>query len=254
MTIPYFVSAFQSIIGDTNVLLSDDDKAPFLVEWRDKFRGATPMVLRPGSTSEVAQCVKLAAQYDLKVVPQGGNTGLVGGQIPNPDGSEIVLSLSRLNNIRHVDAEGYTMVVDAGVTLQAIHDAAEKHDRLFPLTLASQGSCEIGGNIATNAGGTAVLSYGNTRDLVLGLEVVLANGEIWEGLRTLRKDNTGYDLKQIFIGSEGTLGVITGASLKLYPAPASVEVALVALDSPAKHSHCFHWQKATLVTCSLVLN
>lgn len=244
MTFPNLVNAFQRIIGDANVLVSDDDKSPFLVEWRDKFRGATPMVLRPGSTAEVAECVKLAAQHDLKVVPQGGNTGLVGGQIPNPDGSEIVLSLSRLNKIRHVDAEGYTMVADSGVTLQAIHDAAEKYGRLFPLTLASQGSCEIGGNIATNAGGTAVLSYGNTRDLILGLEVVLANGEIWEGLRTLRKDNTGYDLKQIFIGSEGTLGIITGASLKLYPAPASVEVALVALDSPARALSLFSLAKS----------
>ncbi len=243
MTIPNLVNAFQRITGDANVLVSDHDKAPFLVEWRDKFRGATPMVLRPGSTSEVAECVKLAAHHGLKVVPQGGNTGLVGGQIPSPDGSEIVLSLSRLNKIRHMDPDGYTMVADAGVTLQAVHDAAEKHDRLFPLTLASQGSCEIGGNIATNAGGTAVLSYGNTRDLVLGLEVVLANGEVWDGLRTLRKDNTGYDLKQLFIGSEGTLGIITGASLKLYPAPASVEVALVATESPAKALSLFSLAK-----------
>ncbi len=234
MTISNLVKAFQEIIGDANVLISDDDKAPFLVEWRDKFKGATPMVLRPGSTAEVAECVKLAAEHDLKLVPQGGNTGLVGGQIPNPDSTEIVLSLCRLNKIRSIYPDGYTITVDAGITLQAIHDVAEKHDRLFPLTLASQGSCEIGGNIATNAGGTAVLSYGNTRDLVLGLEVVLANGEVWEGLRTLRKDNTGYDLKQLFIGSEGTLGIITGASLKLYPAPASIEIALVALDSPEK--------------------
>ncbi|SDQ81834.1 FAD-binding oxidoreductase [Pseudovibrio sp. Tun.PSC04-5.I4] len=244
MTNPNLVTAFQALIGDANVLVSEQDKAPFLTEWRDKFRGATPMVLRPGSTSEVAHCITLAAQHDLKVVPQGGNTGLVGGQIPNPDGSEIVLSLSRLTKIRDIDPEGYTMTVDAGVTLQAIHDAAEKHGCLFPLTLASQGSCQIGGNIATNAGGTAVVSYGNTRDQVLGLEVVLANGEVWNGLRTLRKDNTGYDLKQIFIGSEGTLGIITGASLKLQPAPASIEVALVALESPAKALSLFSLAKS----------
>lgn len=243
MTEPNLVTAFQELLGASHVLTSESDKAPYLIEWRDKFPGATRMVLRPGSTEEVAACVKLAKARGVKLIPQGGNTGLVGGQIPRPDHDEIVLSLSRLNRIRNVDAHGYTMTVDAGVTLQAVHDAAEKVGCLFPLTLASQGSCAIGGNIATNAGGTAVLSYGNTRDLVLGLEVVLANGEIWEGLRTLRKDNTGYDLKQLFIGSEGTLGIITGASLKLHPAPAAVEVALVALDSPHKALSLFSMAK-----------
>ncbi|WP_310621028.1 FAD-binding oxidoreductase [Flexibacterium corallicola] len=233
MTSKLPLETFQKLLGEKNVLLNEADKAPYLVEWRDKFKGSTPMVLRPGSTHEVSEALKLANKEGLKIVPQGGNTGLVGGQTPKFCGSELVLSLSRLNKIRSIDPDGYTVTVDAGVTLQALHDAVEQHDRLFPLTLGSQGSCQIGGNISTNAGGTAVLSYGNTRDLVLGLEVVLANGEIWEGLRTLRKDNTGYDLKQLFIGSEGTLGVITAATLKLFPRPISTEVALCAMDSPA---------------------
>ncbi|MDX5593106.1 FAD-binding oxidoreductase [Pseudovibrio sp. SPO723] len=232
MTQDSLIRAFQELLGEANVLTEAADQAPYLVEWRDKFKGTTPMVLRPGSTAEVAACMRLANEHDLVIVPQGGNTGLVGAQIPKNGGSEVVLSLSRLNKIRNIDPLGRTMVVEAGAVLQTIHERAEEHDLIFPLTLGAQGSCQIGGNIATNAGGTAVLSYGNTRDLVLGLEVVLANGEVWEGLRTLRKDNTGYDLKQLFIGSEGTLGIITAASLRLFPKPAAVEVALCGLDSP----------------------
>ncbi|MTI18720.1 FAD-binding oxidoreductase [Rhodobacteraceae bacterium RKSG542] len=239
MTLDQIRSQFETILGNNNVLTAPGDQAPYLVEWRDKFIGNTPMVLRPGSTEEVSAIMKLAYQHGLKVVPQGGNTGLVGGQIPVPDSGEIVISLNRLNKIRSVDASGYTMSVDAGVTLQAIHDAAEQADRLFPLTLASQGTCQIGGNISTNAGGTAVLSYGNTRDLILGLEVVLANGEIWNGLRTLRKDNTGYDLKQLFIGSEGTLGIVTAASVKLFPRPVATHVSFCGLDSPHKALELF---------------
>jgi FAD/FMN-containing dehydrogenase len=155
--------------------------------------------------------VRYAYEHDLKVVPQGGNTGLVGGQIPQESGDEIVLSLTRMNKVRAVDPDGFTLTVEAGVILETVQNEAEKVDRLFPLSLGAQGSCQIGGNISTNAGGTAVLAYGNTRDLVLGLEVVLPTGEIWNGLRTLRKDNTGYDLKQLFIGGEGTLGIITAA-------------------------------------------
>ncbi|WP_068318338.1 FAD-binding oxidoreductase [Polycladidibacter hongkongensis] len=232
MTTPIHISEFRRAIGPAHVLIEDADKQGYLVEWRDKFQGTTEVVLRPGSPQEVAKCVKIAARHGLKVVPQAGNTGLVGGQIPREDRREIVISVNRLNKIRHVDSKGYTISVDGGVKLQQLQEAAEEADRLFPLALASQGSCIISGNIATNAGGTAVLSYGNTRDLVLGLEVVMANGEIWHGMRALRKDNTGYDLKQLFIGSEGTLGIITGACLKLLPRPCAQNVALCGVDSP----------------------
>ncbi len=223
---------FAEMIGAANVLTTPDDQAPYLTEWRDLYQGVTPMVLRPGSTEEVSAIMAYAYQQGLKVVPQGGNTGLVGGQIPQETGEEIVLSLSRLNKIRAVDPAGFTITVDAGVILETLHGEAEKVDRLFPLTLGAQGSCQIGGNISTNAGGTSVLAYGNTRDLVLGLEVVLPTGEIWNGLRTLRKDNTGYDLKQLFIGGEGTLGIITAASLKLFPKPKKLEAAFIGLPDP----------------------
>lgn len=202
------------------------------------------MVLRPGSTEEVSAVMSYAYQNGLKIVPQGGNTGLVGGQIPQETGDEIVLSLSRLNRIRAVDPVGFTLTAEAGVVLETLHEAAEKVDRLFPLSLGAQGSCQIGGNISTNAGGTAVLAYGNTRDLVLGLEVVLPSGEIWNGLRTLRKDNTGYDLKQLFIGGEGTLGIITAASLKLFPKPKKLEAAFVGLPDPHAALKLFTMAKA----------
>lgn len=223
---------FAEFIGAANVLTSPDDQAPYLTEWRDLYRGVTPLVLRPGSTQEVSQVMTYAYEHDLEIVPQGGNTGLVGGQIPQETGKEIVLSLSRLNRIRNVDPVGFTITAEAGVVLEALQNEAEKAERLFPLSLGAQGSCQIGGNISTNAGGTAVLAYGNTRDLVLGLEVVLPSGEIWNGLRTLRKDNTGYDLKQLFIGGEGTLGIITAASLKLFPKPRKLEAAFVGLPDP----------------------
>lgn len=235
---------FAEMIGAANVLTSPDDQAPYLTEWRDLYQGVTPMVLRPGSTEEVSAVMTYAYQNDLKVVPQGGNTGLVGGQIPQETGDEIVLSLSRLNKVRAVDPAGFTITAEAGVVLETLQNEAENVDRLFPLALGAQGSCQIGGNISTNAGGTAVLAYGNTRDLVLGLEVVLPTGEIWNGLRTLRKDNTGYDLKQLFIGGEGTLGVITAAALKLFPRPKKLEAAFVGLPDPHAALKLFTLAKA----------
>lgn len=235
---------FAEMIGAANVLTSPDDQAPYLTEWRDLYQGVTPMVLRPGSTEEVSAVMTYAYQNDLKVVPQGGNTGLVGGQIPQETGDEIVLSLSRLNKVRAVDPAGFTITAEAGVVLETLQNEAENVDRLFPLALGAQGSCQIGGNISTNAGGTAVLAYGNTRDLVLGLEVVLPTGEIWNGLRALRKDNTGYDLKQLFIGGEGTLGIITAAALKLFPRPKKLEAAFVGLPDPHAALKLFTLAKA----------
>ena len=235
---------FAEMIGEANVLTSPDDQAPYLTEWRDLYQGVTPMVLRPGSTQEVSAVMTYAYQNDLKVVPQGGNTGLVGGQIPQETGDEIVLSLSRLNKVRAVDPAGFTITAEAGVVLETLQNEAENVDRLFPLALGAQGSCQIGGNISTNAGGTAVLAYGNTRDLVLGLEVVLPTGEIWNGLRTLRKDNTGYDLKQLFIGGEGTLGIITAAALKLFPRPKKLEAAFIGLPDPHAALKLFTLAKA----------
>jgi FAD/FMN-containing dehydrogenase len=189
-------------------------------------------VVRPADTAEVAAIVRLAARHRLALVPQGGNTGLVGGQIPDRTGDQIVVSLSRLNRLRALDAQGLTLIAEAGVTLQAVQQAAESAGLLFPLSLAAEGTATIGGNLATNAGGTAVLAYGNARDLALGLEVVLPDGEIWSGLRTLRKDNTGYDLKNLFIGAEGTLGIITAAALKLFPRPRARATIFAATPSP----------------------
>jgi FAD/FMN-containing dehydrogenase len=223
---------FSAIVGAPHALRDQAAIAPYLIEPRDKFGGRTALVLRPGSVAEVAAILKLANETRTAIVPQGGNTGVVGGQIPSPDGNEIVVSLTRLNRVRSVDAANNTMIVDAGVTLSAARDAAKAADRLFPLSLASEGSCQIGGNLSTNAGGTAVLAYGNTRELVLGVEAVLPSGEIWNGLRTLRKDNTGYDLKDVFIGAEGTLGIITGAVLKLFPRPRGVSVAFIGVADP----------------------
>jgi FAD/FMN-containing dehydrogenase len=227
------IDCFAAIVGERNALRDPADQAAFLTEWRDLYRGETPLVLRPGSTAEVSAILALADATGTRIVPQGGNTGLVGGQIPVPGRGEILLSLSRLDRIRSVDPIGNVMVVEAGATLDAVHRAAAEVDRMFALTLASQGSCSVGGNVSTNAGGTAVLSWGNTRDLVLGLEVVLADGRVLDGLRRLRKDNAGYDLKQIFIGSEGTLGVVTAAVLKLHPRPKETAVAFAGVASPA---------------------
>lgn len=202
--------------------------APHLVEWRERWKGSTPLLLKPSTVASVAEIVRVCAETGTALVPQGGNTGLVGGQIPS---GEVLLSLQRLKRVRVVDAMANTMTVDAGCILADVQAAADAEERLFPLSLASKGSATIGGLISTNAGGTGVLAYGNMRELVLGIEAVLPSGEIWNGLSALRKDNTGYDLKQLFIGAEGTLGVVTGAVLKLFPKPAEIETAIVAVES-----------------------
>ncbi len=225
-----FLTQCTHRIGAPNVL-TGDDMAGYLTDWRRRFTGHARAVLRPASTDEVAALVQLCVQHRVPIVPQGGNTGLVLGSVPDHSGTAVVLSLSRLNRIRAVDPINDTLTAEAGCTLHQVQQAAEAHDRLFPLSLASEGSCSIGGNLATNAGGTAVLRYGNTRELTLGLEVVTAQGEIWNGLRGLRKDNTGYDLRDLFVGSEGTLGIITAAVLKLFALPAARTTALFALDS-----------------------
>ncbi len=230
--LPGLIVRFAEIVGEANALVRPEDQAGYLREWRDLYSGRTPVVLRPGSTGEVSRILALAHEHGVGVVPQAGNTGLVGGQIPSTRGDEIVLSVGRLKKIRAVDADGGTMILEAGVTLSEAQAVAEKAGRLFPLSLASEGSCQIGGVLAANAGGTAVLAYGNARNLCLGLEAVLADGRVWHGLRTLKKDNTGYDLRDLLIGSEGTLGVITAAALKMLPRPAEMATALVALDSP----------------------
>ena len=223
----------KAMLGPKGSIETPSDKAPFLSEWRDKYHGTTPLILRPATVDEVIGVVRYCNEKNIPLVPQGGNTGLVGGQLPFEDCPALLLNLSRLAGIRAKDSLNNTITVDAGVTLQQVQDHADDMDRFFPLSLASEGSCQIGGNISTNAGGTAVLRYGNMRDLVLGLEVVLPNGKLWNGLTGLRKDNTGYDLKQLFIGAEGTLGVITGACLKLFPRPLDRQTAFVALGSVA---------------------
>lgn len=228
---PALLDRFTAIVGEKNTIRDADELAPRLVENRGLYHGASPLLLKPGSTEEVAAIMKLASETGTPIVPQTGNTGLVGGQTPRPDGGDIILSLERMNRIRDIDPVANVIVADGGCILEEIHKAAEKVNRIFPLSLGSQGSCRIGGNLATNAGGTAVLAYGNMRNLCIGLEVVLPTGEIWDGLRRLKKDNTGYDLRDLFIGSEGTLGIITGAVLKLFPTPLGHQVAFAGLQS-----------------------
>jgi FAD/FMN-containing dehydrogenase len=230
---PYFVDACIEAIGAPHVLTSAHDTAPFLTDWRKRYQGQALAVLLPGTTEEVAKVVQLAREYRVTVVPQGGNTGLAGGATPDASGAQAVIGLRRLNRIRDVDPHNNTITVEAGVVLADIQARADKEQRLFALSLAAEGSCTIGGNLATNAGGTGVLRYGNTRELCLGLEVVTPQGEIWDGLRGLRKDNTGYDLRDLYIGAEGTLGIITAAVMKLHPAPVARVTALAALASPA---------------------
>ncbi|MHA1157680.1 MAG: FAD-binding oxidoreductase [Alphaproteobacteria bacterium] len=225
--------AFVDIVGPPYALTEPVDMESYLREPRGLFHHPAALVLKPGSVGEVQRIVKLAAATGTALIPQGGNTGLVGGQVPIADSPGIIVSLGRLNAIREVDTQANHIVAEAGVTLAALQEAAAAADRLYPLTLASEGSCQVGGNISTNAGGTAVLAYGNTRELVLGLEVVLADGRVWNGLRALHKDNTGYDLKQAFIGAEGTLGIITAAVLRLLPRPRGRAVAVGGLASPA---------------------
>ena len=224
------LDALRAAVGPAQVL-TDGDLSAYERDWRKRYVGKALAVVRPGSAAEVAAVLKACAAYGASVDPQGGNTGLVGGSVPDASGTQVLLNLTRMNRIRAIDAANLTMTVDAGCVLQAVQEAASARGLLFPLSLAAEGSCSIGGNLATNAGGTQVLRFGNARELCLGLEVVTPQGELWDGLCGLRKDNTGYDLRDLFIGSEGTLGVITGATLKLYPQPAAVTTALAALPS-----------------------
>ena len=224
------LARFRAIVGDKHAIIDGNEQVPYLVEERGLYQGHSPLILRPGTTEEVAAICKLATETKTPLVPQGGNTGLVGGQIPHH--GEILLSLRRMDKVREIDTSSNTMICESGVILANAHVAAEKADRIFPLWLGSEGSCTIGGNLSTNAGGIAALSYGVARDLVLGLEVVLADGRILNGLSKLKKDNTGYDLRNLFIGAEGTLGIITAAVLKLMPKPRTIETAFVGLASP----------------------
>jgi FAD/FMN-containing dehydrogenase len=221
-----------AIVGVNHVVTDPDIMAPHLREWRGLYSGKAQALLRPGSTAEVAAILRLAHETETPIVPQGGNTGGVGGQIPDQSGKALVLSLARMNRIRDIQPLSSMMTVEAGVILQNLQEEAARADRFFPMSLPSEGSCMIGGNLATNAGGTGVIAYGNTRDLVLGLEVVLPDGRIWNGLSGLRKDNAGYEMKHLFIGSEGTLGVITAATLKIFPKPRSQVTGFIGVASP----------------------
>jgi FAD/FMN-containing dehydrogenase len=222
------------IVGAPHVLTEAAQTQPYLTDWRKQYSGPAECVVRPGSTEEVARVVAVCAGEGVAVVPQGGNTGLVGGSVPTGTRREVVLALGRMNRIRSLDRLNDTATVEAGCVLAAVQAAAADAGRLFPLSLAAEGSCQIGGNLSTNAGGVNVLRYGTAREQVLGLEVVLPDGRVWDGLRALRKDNTGYDLKQLFLGAEGTLGVITAAVLRLYPKPTASATAWIALASPAQ--------------------
>jgi D-lactate dehydrogenase (cytochrome) len=223
------LARIAAVVGPHGLLTDASEMAPYLEEERGLFHGRARAVVRPGSTAEVAAVVRLCAEQGIGIVPQGGNTGLCGGAAPDTSGQEIILSLSRLNKIRALDAVNFTMIVEAGVILQTVQETADEAGCLFPLSFGAEGSAQIGGTIATNAGGSGVLRYGNARDLVMGLEVVLPDGQIWDGLRILRKDNTGYDLKHLFIGGEGTLGIVTAAVLKLFPKPKDIQTAFCAL-------------------------
>ena len=229
---PELIAKFRNIVGDKYALTDAADIAPYVTEERDLFHGRSPLVLRPGSTAEVSAICKLASEHKIALVPQGGNTGLVGGQTPH--NGEVVISMRRMDKIREVDTASNTMTCEAGVVLQVAQQRASEVDRLFPLSLGAEGSCTIGGNLSTNAGGTTALAYGVAREMALGLEVVLADGRIVNLLSKLKKDNTGYDLRNLFIGAEGTLGIITAATLKLFPKPRAIETAFVGLTSPAQ--------------------
>jgi FAD/FMN-containing dehydrogenase len=229
---------------DGKLLIQAEDVEPFLIDWRKNWHGTALAVVIPDSVQDVANIVKWCAANEIRIVPQGGNTGQSGGSVPPENGHNIVLSLTRLNAIRALDPTNNTITVDAGCILQTVQEAAAESNRLYPLSLGAEGSCTIGGTLATNAGGTGVLRYGNARDLCLGLEVVTADGEIWDGLKALRKDNSGYDLRDLFIGSEGTLGIITGAVLKLFPKPAAQLVAFVGIASPHNAMALFEMARA----------
>ena len=231
MLSPQATDYLRSVVGDAGIV-SEDALAAMLVEWRGRWQGKTPLALAPSSADQVATIIRYCNDYQIPVTPQGGNTGLVGGQIPH--NNEVLISMRRMNAVRRVSPDNNSMIVDAGVTLKEAQSAAENVHRLFPLSIGSEGSCQIGGVISTNAGGVNVLRYGNTRSLVLGLEAVMPNGDIWNGLKELRKDNTGYDLKQLLIGAEGTLGIITGAALSLFPEPAEKLSVVVAVSTVEK--------------------
>ncbi|MGC4080411.1 MAG: FAD-binding oxidoreductase [Rubrivivax sp.] len=224
------LQTLRDAVGAAQVL-TEGDLTAYELDWRRRWRGHALAVVRPGSTAEVAAVVRACAAAGVAIVPQGGNTGLVGGGVPDASGTQVLLSLQRLNRVRAVDTANLTLTAEAGCVLQAVQEAAAAQGLLFPLSLAAEGSCTIGGNLAANAGGTQVLRFGNARELCLGLEVVTAAGEVWDGLSGLRKDNTGYDLRDLFVGSEGTLGIITAATLKLFPQPAAVTTALAACES-----------------------
>src|SRR5258705_1481743 len=226
------IDRLRARLGQRDGLTDPADTAPYCEDWRRLYHGRTPAVLRPATVAEVATAVRLCAERGVAIVPQGGNTSMVGGAAVSEAGDEIVLSLSRMNKVRAIDPVDMTMQIEAGVALKAAQEAAAEADCLFPLSISSEGSAQIGGVLATNAGGNNTVRYGNARDLVLGLEVVLPDGQVWNGLRRLHKDNTGYCLRQLFVGSEGTLGIITAAVLKLYPRPRETAVALCALASP----------------------
>ena len=232
MTQPSFIELCKKIVGSEHVVTDSEKMRPFVTDYRKRFTGKALCVVMPGHTRQVADIVKLCRLHKIPVVPQSGNTGLVLGSVPDDSGKAVVLSLKRMHRIREIDTTNNTMTVEAGCILDNVHSAAEKANLMFPLTLASSGSCMIGGNLAANAGGTSVLRYGTARDLCLGLEVVTADGDVWNGLYKLRKNNTGYDLRDLFIGSEGTLGIITAAVLKLYPRPKSQQTAFAALKTP----------------------
>jgi len=223
--------ALKAVVGPRGWLAGDDADSPYLTDWRGHFRGRAALIVVPASVAEAAEIVRLCAESGTPLVPQGGNTGLCGGATPSEDGTQVLLSLVRLNQIRGIDAANYTMCVEAGCLLSVVQQAAFEENRLFPLSLGAEGSCCVGGNISTNAGGVNVLRFGNTRDLVLGLEVILPNGRVWNGLNELRKNNTGYDLKQLFIGAEGTLGVVTAAVLKLFPLPMGKVTAFMGVET-----------------------
>ncbi len=240
MPAPELIARFSEIVGTTYALTEAADIEPYLTENRGLYRGKTVLVLKPGSTQEVSAILKLASETKTPVVPAGGRTGHVGGHVPREAGTDIVLSLERMGKIRKIDTSANVIIADGGAILADVQKAARDNDRLFPLSLGSEGSAMIGGNLSTNAGGTAVLAYGNMRALCLGLEVVLPTGEIWNGLRSLKKDNTGYDLRDLFIGAEGTLGIITGAVLKLFPKPRGHQVAFAGVESPEKALDLFN--------------
>ena len=226
------LNRLAAVVGGKYAIRDQAEMAAYMNEWRQIWVGRSPLVLRPGSTDEVSRLLAIANETGTAIVPQSGNTGLNGGQIPTDAGTEVLLSLDRMSRILDADPADNTITVEAGAILKSVQEAADAVERLFPLSLASEGSCRIGGNLSTNAGGLNVIRYGNTRDLCLGLEVVLADGRVWNGLKRLRKDNTGYDLRDMFIGAEGTLGVITAAVMKLFPRPRSQETAFIAVTDP----------------------